>query len=127
METKSYTEINQEQFRAFAQLPADTVVVMMNLLKFKTEVPETGMTGAEAYKNYMKAAMPFFQKANAEILYMGNPKSMLIGPEDEILWDKVLLIKYNAISDFLGMVQAEGYPAHLRAQALEDSRLIHCE
>ena len=127
MKTKLHTEINQDQFKAFVQLPSDTPVVMMNLLKFKMEVSETGISGAEAYKNYMKAAMPFFQKANAEILYMGKPKSMLIGPEDEMLWDKVLLIKYNTISDFLGMVQAEGYPAHLRAQALEDSRLIHCE
>ncbi len=126
MNTKSHTEINQDQFKSFTQLPTDTPVVMMNLLKFKMEVSETEMTGVEAYKNYMKAAMPFFQKANAEVLYMGKPQSMLIGPEDEMLWDKVLLIKYHSIADFLNMIQAEGYPAHLRTQALEDSRLIHC-
>lgn len=124
---QSYLEINQEQFKAFAQLPMDTSVVMMNLLKFKDTVPETGLSGAESYKGYMKAATPFFANANAEVVYMGKPHTMLIGPEDERLWDKVLLIKYNSIVDFLGMVQAEGYPAHLRKHALEDSRLIHCE
>ena len=127
MKKQSYLEINKEQFKAFAQLPMDTPVVMLNLLKFKDNVPETGLSGAESYKKYMKAATPFFAKANAEILYMGKLQTTLIGPEDESLWDKVLLIKYNAISDFLEMVQAEGYPSHLRAQALEDSRLVHCQ
>ncbi len=127
MAEQSYLEINPEQFKTFAQLPMDTPVVMLNLLKFKDKVPETGLSGAESYKGYMRAATPFFAKANAEVLYMGKPQSMLIGPEDESLWDKVLLVKYRTIADFLGMVKAEGYPAHLRAQALEDSRLIHCK
>jgi len=122
----AHLEINPEQFKAFVQLPMDTPVVMLNLLRFKDAVPETGLSGAESYKEYMKAATPFFAKAGAEVLYMGKPKTMLIGPEDENLWDKILLVKYNTIANFLGMVKAEGYPSHLRAQALEDSRLIHC-
>lgn len=127
MEKQSYLEINKEQLKAFMQLPVDTPVVMLNLLKFKNEVVATGFSGEESYKEYMKQANPFFQKANAEILFLGKPQTMLIGPEDEDLWDMVLLIKYKAITDFLGMVQAEGYPAHLRKQALDDSRLIQCK
>ena len=123
----SYVEINQEQFKTFVQLPMDTPVVMLNLLKFKDVVPETGLSGEDCYKEYMRAATTFFAKANAEVLYMGKPQSMLIGPEDENIWDKILLIKYNTVADFLGMVKAEGYPSHLRNQALSDSRLIHCE
>ncbi len=127
MGRQTYLEINQEQFKAFAQLPMGTPVVMLNLLRFKDAVVETGLSGAESYKMYMKQAMPFFAKANAEVLFLGKPQTMLIGPEDEALWDKVLLIKYNTIADFLDMVQAEGYPAHLRKQALSDSRLIQCK
>ncbi len=127
MDKQGYIAMNQSEFQNFIKLPADTAVVMMNLMKFKDLVPETGLSGAETYKRYLKEAMPFFAKANAEVVYMGKPKSILIGPEDETLWDKLLLIKYNSITDFLTMVQAEGYPAHLRTQALEDSRLIHCE
>lgn len=123
----SFLEINPEQFKAFVQLPMDTPVVMLNLLKFKDMVPETGLSGAESYKEYMRQATPFFAKAGAEVLFMGKPQTMLIGPEDEYLWDKVLLVKYNTIAGFLGMVQAEGYPSHLREQALNDSRLIHCK
>lgn len=127
MAEKSFLEINKEQFQKFMELPMDTPVVMLNLLKFKESVPETGLTGELSYKEYMKQATPFFAKANAQILFMGKPQTMLIGPEDESLWDKVLLVKYNTIGGFLGMVQAAGYPSHLRKQALEDSRLIHCK
>jgi len=119
--------MNSEQFKAFSELPRDTPVVMLNLLKFKDGVSETGMSGAECYKEYMRQAAPFFTKANAEILFLGKARTMLIGPIDTDLWDKVLLIKYNSITDFLEMIQADGYPSHIRAQALEDSRLIHCE
>jgi len=127
MKKESFLEINETQFKAFVQLPLDTPVVMLNLLKFKDAVLETGLSGEASYTQYMKAASPFFAKANAEVLYMGKPQATLIGPEDENLWDKILLVKYQTISDFLSMVRAEGYPSHLRSQALEDSRLIHCK
>jgi uncharacterized protein (DUF1330 family) len=127
MKKESYIEINKEEFKKFVELPMDTPVVMLNLLRFKDRVSETGLSGQESYKAYMKQATPFFAKAGAEILYMGKLQTMLIGPENEELWDKMLLVKYQTISGFLGMVQAEGYPSHLRAQALEDSRLIQCE
>lgn len=127
MKKQLYIEINKEQLNAFLKLPMDKPIVMMNLLKFKETVSGKDITGADLYKKYMKAATPFFVKANAEILFIGKPLSVLIGPEKEVLWDKLLLIKYKTISDFLSMVQAEGYPAHLREEALLDSRLIPCE
>lgn len=127
MKTTSYKAINKEQLKAFSILPADKPVVMINLLKFKETVAETGLSGVESYKGYMKAAMPYFQKANAEILYLGKPQRTLIGPEDEALWDKILLVKYKSTADFLEMVKAEGYPTQLRDQALLDSRLIQCD
>lgn len=127
MEKQSYFEFNQDQLKAFKQLPRDSPVIMMNLLKFKDRVHETGLSGEASYKEYMRQAAPFFEKVNAEIIYLGKPQAMLIGPADEGLWDKVLLIKYDSISDFLIMLNGEGYPIHLRKQALEDSRLIHCQ
>ncbi|MGB3149876.1 MAG: hypothetical protein WBB27_04370 [Maribacter sp.] len=126
MDEQTYLNINPEQISDFAKTAPGRPVVMLNLVKYKMLVPETGITGKEAYKEYMRKATPFFQKVNAEVLFYGSPKHMLIGPEEESLWDDVLLVKYNAVSDFMKMVKTEGYPAHLRAQALEDSRLIHC-
>lgn len=127
MEKQSYLEINPGQFKAFVQLSKDEPIVMLNLLKFKDMVPETGLSGEESYREYMRQATPYFAKADAEVLFLGNPQTMLIGPENKDLWHKVLLIKYNTITSFLDMVQAEGYPSHLRTQTLEDSRLIHCK
>ncbi len=124
---KAHLSINPEQFKEFAQLPANSPVVMLNLLKFKDMVPENGLTGEECYKEYMKAASPFFAQADAEVLYLGKPKAILIGPLEEELWDKILLVKYKTITSFLGMIKSDGYPAHLRAIALEDSRLIYCQ
>ncbi len=127
MEKRSYLEINQEQFKEFMKLPMDKPVVMLNLLKFKDTVPETRLTGEASYKEYMRQATPFFETADAEVLFLGKPQTMLIGPEEEDLWDKVLLVKYNTVAGFLGMLKEIGYPSHLRAQSLEDSRLIYCK
>ena len=110
MDEQTYLNINPEQISDFAKTAPGRPVVMLNLVKYKMLVPETGITGKESYKEYMRKATPFFQKVNAEVLFYGSPKHM----------------KYNSVSDFMNMVKAEGYPAHLRAQALEDSRLIHC-
>ncbi|WP_276472967.1 hypothetical protein [Maribacter huludaoensis] len=126
LKTTYHKTINKEQLKALSLLPADKPVVMMNLLKFKDTVAETGLSGTESYKGYMKAAMPFFIKANAEILYLGKPQRTLIGPESEALWDKILLVKYKTPVDFLEMITAKGYPTHLRDKALLDSRLIQC-
>lgn len=127
MEKKSYIEINPEQVQAFMQTPHDEPVVMLNLLKFKDRVAETNLSGEASYKEYMKQATPFFNKANAEILFYGQPKHMLIGPEDDVLWDRMLVVKYKTMIDFVHMIRDKAYPLKLRAQSLTDSRLIHCE
>ena len=65
---------------------------MLNLLRYKEKDEETGQTGKEAYSEYLEAAKPFFQKVNAEILFFGRPRHMLIGPVDEELWDAIILV-----------------------------------
>lgn len=121
-----YLDINEAEFKAFSQLPGTQAVVMLNLLKFKAKIDDTSMSGEDGYKAYMKAAMPFFNLANAEVLFFGKPQHTLIGPEDKERWDKVLLVKYKSVNDFLDMITSEGYPSDLRKQSLLDSRLIHC-
>ena len=74
----------------------------------------------------MKAVTPFFQKSNAKILFYGEPKFTLIGPSDELEWDKVLIVEYAKKEDFINMITTKGYPAHLRSKAMADSRLIYC-
>ena len=126
MDKQYHLKMNPGQVSDFAKSESSNPVVMLNMVKYKAFVPETGMTGKESYTEYMRQATPFFLKANAEIVFYGSPKHMLIGPEEDTLWDDVLIVKYNSVSDFMSMIMAKGYPSHLREQALEDSRLIHC-
>lgn len=126
MDKQYHLNMNPGQVSDFANSASENPVVMLNMVKYKALVPETGMTGKESYKEYMRQATPFFLKANAEIVFYGSPKHTLIGPEDDTLWDDVLIVKYNSVSDFMTMIMAKGYPSDLREQALEDSRLIHC-
>jgi hypothetical protein len=126
MDEQYYLNMNPDQVSDFVNSASGKPVVMLNMVKYKVLVSETGMTGKESYKEYMRQATPFFLKANAEIVFYGSPKHMLIGPEAHTLWDDVLIVKYNSVSDFMSMIMAEGYPSHVREQSLEDSRLIHC-
>lgn len=124
---ESYLRVNPDEFQRFKNASDGEPVIMLNLLRYKKKVEETGQTGKEAYSEYLNTAQPFFQKVNAKILFFGKPKHMLIGPVDEELWDAIILVEYNSFSDFMGMAKAEGYPTHLRERALLDSRLIHCQ
>ena len=121
-----YQDLTPEQFKAFVALPNEGPYQMLNLLKFKDHVEASGLSGEEHYKTYMKAVAPFFEKSNANVLYSGKANFSLIGPSDGEEWDKVLIIEYAKKSDFLDMITTEGYPAKIRRQAIEDSRLIFC-
>jgi len=120
-------EVNKEQLRALAELPEDQELLMLNLLRYKDRVEETGLTGETTYKQYIRAASPFFGEVDAEIVFFGSPELMLIGPEDQELWDDILLVKYRNAGEFFKMTQAKGYPSALREQSLQDSRLIYCK
>ena len=124
--SETYTGVSNEQFQEFASTPIEGAFQMLNLLKFKDIIEETGKSGEEGYHNYMKAVMPFFQASNAKLIYQGKPLFSLIGPEEKE-WDKVLIIEYPSKADFIKMITAEGYPAAMRRQALADSRLILCK
>lgn len=124
---ETYIQVNPDEFQKFKNTTNGEPVIMLNLLRYKDRVEENGETGKESYSKYLNAASPFLQKVNAEVLFFGTPKHMLIGPADEELWDAIIVVKYNSFSDFMGMAKAEGYPSHLRERALLDSRLIHCK
>ena len=121
---EKYLDFDKKRFPELMQKNIQGPVRMLNLLKFKKHVTETDLSGKEQYDNYMKEAFPYFKKSNAKILFFGEAKFTFIGPEGE--WDKVLIVEYASLDDFLKMAQAEGYPSGSRRLALEDSRLVLC-
>ncbi len=127
MGRQTYLKANPDTMKALFDLPDDQELIMLNFLRYKESVAETGLSGEASYREYMKAATPFFKLVEAEVVFFGRPQSTLIGPEEESLWDDVLIVKYRNPGSFLKMVRENGYPSGLREQALLDSRLIYCK
>jgi uncharacterized protein (DUF1330 family) len=121
---ENHQKLNKEGLAILSTFDENTPVFMLNYLSYKDEVSETGKTGKETYKEYMKAAVPFFQKIAAEILFKGKPMATIIGPSEEKLWDELLIVKYANKNEFFKLMQFKEYPSKLRASALSDSRLI---
>lgn len=115
----SHINPTRKQFETLDGIPENQPVVMLNLLKFSDS--------GDLYKEYMKAAYPFFVSSGAEILYQGNIIHTFIGDENATEWDKMLLVKYACKTDFIKMTTAAGYPNALRSTALSDSRLFVCQ
>ena len=120
-------QINQEVLDRLKVFPEDLPVFMLNYLNYKQVVEETGKTGRETYADYLKAAMPFFEHIDAEIVFKGKPMGTILVQSDEKLWDEVMNVKYATKNKFFKLLQLKEYPRELRASALADSRLIFCK
>ncbi len=127
MSNDLYTDINPMALKALADYPNDRPVYMLNYMKYAPLDPKTGKTGREVYKEYLEKATPFFQDINARISFKAMPALTIIGPEEETLWDEVLIVTYDTKADFFNLIQKEGYPGHIRKKALIDSRIIFCK
>jgi uncharacterized protein (DUF1330 family) len=121
-----FNNAEKEVFLEFLQAEISGPFHMLNLIKFKDLVTETGLTGNEQYEKYMAAATPFLKTSGAKLTFIGSTKHCLIGPRIKE-WDKVLLVEYPSKAAFVDMVTDPDYPADLRTMALEDSRLILCQ
>ena len=131
----TYLEADQESGKRFYQeFNSKGKLVMLNLLKFKAVAdytkldsikPKQELTGLEAYRLYMEKTLPELEKSGSRIIYFGESKNFLIGPEQEV-WDAMLLVEHQSAVAFIAFAQNAEYLKHTghRAAALEDSRLL---
>ncbi len=98
--------------QAFARLPDDTPVVMVNLLKFKPN------GGAAEYAKYAAGVEPILKKLGAKILFAGKCQFCLIGHAD---WDMVALVQYPRKKTLVQMAMSPEYRAihHHREAGLQ--------
>ncbi len=132
----SHIDPTKEIMAVFGDLPSDRPIAMINLLRFRdradypTDHPEHGktLTGAEAYRNYGKAAAAPFQRACGRQIWLGRPELTVIGPADEA-WDPAFIAAYPSGEAFIGMLRDPEYREAVvhRQAAVADSRLIRCE
>lgn len=119
---------SREQFDDFKNLPRDTPIMMLNMIRLRDQANyQDGRiaTGAEACSNYGKESGPIFKRVGGSIFWRGKPETTLIGPRTEY-WDMIFIAQYPNASAFLEMVTNQDYQAivYHRQAAVEDSRLI---
>jgi uncharacterized protein (DUF1330 family) len=109
-------------------------IVMLNLLKFKPKAdytnikiiqPKRDITGVEAYKIYTDNTLDELNKIGSRILFYGESKNFLIGPESE-KWDAILLVEHKSVQTFMKFSQSKAYLNNVghRSAGLQDSRLL---
>ena len=131
----TYNDPTRAQFDAFKDLPRDTPIQMLNLVQLRETadypadhaLANTGLTGADAYKNYGAETGPILHKVGGSILWRGRYDTTLIGPTDEA-WDAVFIAQYPNAGAFLAMVTDPDYQKAMvhRQAAVITSRLIRC-
>ncbi|MBS0124555.1 DUF1330 domain-containing protein [Thetidibacter halocola] len=125
----------RDQFDAFKALDRDEPCEMLNLVRLRDRAsyPEghdlhaAGLTGAEAYTRYGAQSAPVLRRVGGAILWRGDYRTVLIGPQDE-RWDHVFVARYPSAHAFMAMVKDPDYAIAVvhRQAAVLTSRLIRC-
>ncbi|HZA10918.1 DUF1330 domain-containing protein [Mycobacterium sp.] len=120
MTTESVLEPTPEQLAALAARPADSPVLMVNLLQFRKP------GGEQRYLQYGEAVAPHLERVGAKIRYAAAAPQFVIGDADRPWWDAIIVVEYPSPSAFLEMVSADDYrQIHVhRAAALVRGDLI---
>ena len=129
----AYIDPSRENWQAFKDLPRDTPIHMLNLIKFHelaqypADHPDhgKGVTGRAAYRKYAAGFQAVAAKLGAKMVWQGELECVVSGPVGE--WDEAFVMGYPDANAFLAMVMDDGYKADVvahRTAAVADSRLI---
>jgi uncharacterized protein (DUF1330 family) len=99
----SSLEPTHEQIAALAARPADTPVVMINLLQFRPN------GGRESYVRYAQEVAPHLQRVGGTVRYAGAAPSVVIGEGEKSWWDAIIVVEYPSPAAFLDMVTNKDY------------------
>jgi uncharacterized protein (DUF1330 family) len=131
--TEGHVDPTRAQVDAFKALDRDAPCEMLNLVRLRAqaEYPEThalhgaGLTGAEAYARYGRDSALVLARVGGSILWRGDWRGLLIGPEAEH-WDHLFVARYPSAHAFLAMVKDPDYAVAVvhRQAAVLTSRLI---
>lgn len=133
--TDRHVDPERAQFDAFKALPRDSVIHMLNLVRFRKLAVYQGphpmdgwaISGADSYSLYSRDSAPVFQRVGGRIVWRGSMETMVIGPADEH-WDAIFIAEYPNSAAFMEMVTDPVYREAVkhRQAAVETSRLIRC-
>src|SRR5262245_35471072 len=109
-----------EQLAALAARPADTPILVVNLLQFRKP------NGLQHYLQYGQDTAPHLARVGAKVRSGGGDPSFIIGDGERPWWDAIVVVEYPSARAFLDMVSNSEY-ARLnedRIAALERAELI---
>lgn len=130
---ETHIDPSRANFDRFKALPRDTPIHMLNLVRFRAlaaypqghPLADKGLTGQQAYAEYMRTIRPVLERAGGHIVWKGLFEAMVTGPEDWP-WDETFVMAYPDAASFMGMVKDPDYAPVVvhRQAAVEDSRLV---
>lgn len=129
----AYVDPSREGWQVFKDLPRDTPIHMLNLVKFRdlADYPEghsnhgKGLTGREAYEIYREGFQRVVAADGAAMVWEAPMECVVTGPDGE--WDEAFVMGYPNSGLFMAMVKNEEYIRDVvphRTAAVADSRLI---
>jgi len=94
-----------EQIQELMKGPADMPVVMVNLLKFKSQADESegDVPGVVAYQRYGEKMREFVESKGGRFIWSGRADSQVIGTGGED-FDVIALVEYPSRAAFLKIV-----------------------
>jgi len=97
-----------EQFQELMKGPADSPVVMVNLLSFKSEADggNEGMSGRESYLLYGGKMREFVESKGGRFLWTGAVDSMVLG-ESDFDFEVIALVEYPNRKTFLEIATSD--------------------
>ncbi|MFN3988908.1 MAG: DUF1330 domain-containing protein [Erythrobacter sp.] len=120
-------------FQAFKDLPRDTPINMLNLLRYRDlaqypaghEHAGQRWSGRRAYEEYGRTSGPIFRRLGGRIIWRGRFETMVTGPAGE-RWDDGFIAHYPNAAAFFAMIKDPDYQRAVvnRTAALADSRLV---
>ena len=114
----------------FERAPVSGPILMVNLLRFRTDAARTPehpapRSGRQAFADYSRAIAPLLAKAGGRVVLAVDAHYAMIAPPGES-WDRMIVVEYPSRDAFVAMLQSPDYQGitHHRQAALADSRLI---
>ena len=127
------TRPTDQQLMRFARDERTTPIVMLNLLRYRERaaypagVPDTDVSGREAYYRYGMIAQAAIAAVGGRILWGAPCEQTVIGESAEE-WDDVVAVWYPSRAAFLKMIDEPEYQkGHVHRDAgLERTVVIAC-
>jgi uncharacterized protein (DUF1330 family) len=96
-----------EQIEELLKGPADTPVVMVNLLKFKERADVDGedISGEDSYLRYGAEVRKLVEGLGGRFIWSGRVDSQVLGKSD-VDFDVIALVEYPSREAFLKMAQS---------------------